>query len=248
MTIFKDQVFAMRRWMKQHGYQNKPLIVTEVGILYPERFENGEPFRDELGNTYTRQRVNQFLTNTSAFLETAADQSLGYPQDNYKLVQQWAWFSMYTDGVTGSGSNLLKDGWETHGLGSESALNSTGFTFRREATNQPLVANLMLESLTSTPSTNGVRLTAMIRNNGNIAVENGYRVTFYADAALTKPIGSQTIQPILHGCATSVDTVSVNWIPPRTGWQGVWVKVDSAETVTETSERDNVKTIGVLWQ
>ena len=248
INIFKQQVLAMRQWMKNHGYQNTPLIVTEVGILYPEKFEDGEFFRDELGQTFTTERVNQFLTKTSQYLESAADQSLGYPHDNYKLVQQWAWFSMYTDGFVGSGSNLLKKGWESHGVGNASALTSIGHTFKREATNQPMVANLVIDSLQATPNNDRLKLAATIRNNGNIAVTEPYDVSFYADAELTQLIGSRTIRPILHGCATSIDVATVDWQPTRKGWQNIWVKVDSAQSISEANEGDNTEQANVRWQ
>ncbi len=35
LEILKSQVIAMRDWMKQRGYQDRPLIVTEFGALFP---------------------------------------------------------------------------------------------------------------------------------------------------------------------------------------------------------------------
>jgi len=34
MTIFQQEIVAFRRWMKDHGERNKPLVVTEYGILF----------------------------------------------------------------------------------------------------------------------------------------------------------------------------------------------------------------------
>ena len=33
MAIFDQQVRAMRTWMKNHGQQNKPLIISEYSLL-----------------------------------------------------------------------------------------------------------------------------------------------------------------------------------------------------------------------
>ena len=89
----------MRTWMKNHGQQNKPLILSEYGQLYPclncvgQNTSNCFP-RDEFGNCFTPGRSATFLTNSFNYLNSAADASLGYPLDNNRLVQQWLWFSL----------------------------------------------------------------------------------------------------------------------------------------------------------
>lgn len=40
------------------------------------------------------ERVIRFLTATFDCFLTAADPELGYPDDNYRLVQRWCWFSL----------------------------------------------------------------------------------------------------------------------------------------------------------
>ena len=82
MDIFRQQIIRFRQWMKEKGQQNKPLIVSEYGILFPE----------ELG--FTEERVRKFMLNTFDFFMNARDPDLGYPADDYHLVQQWAWFSL----------------------------------------------------------------------------------------------------------------------------------------------------------
>ncbi len=82
MTIFREQIVRFRQWMKAKGQQNKPLIVSEYGILFPE----------ELG--FTQERVQRFMLNTFDFFLNARDPDLGYPADEGRLVQQWAWFSL----------------------------------------------------------------------------------------------------------------------------------------------------------
>ena len=36
MTMFREQIWAFRRWMADNGYRGYPLIVTEYGILMPD--------------------------------------------------------------------------------------------------------------------------------------------------------------------------------------------------------------------
>ena len=81
-AIFKQQILDFRQWMKEHSQQDKELIITEFGILMPE----------ELG--FPEGRVTDFMHKTFDYLTTAADPDLGYPDDCYRLVQRWAWFSL----------------------------------------------------------------------------------------------------------------------------------------------------------
>ena len=98
MDIFRQQIRTFRAWMKAKGQQNKPLIVSEYGILFPE----------ELG--FTPERVRSFMLATFDFFLNARDPDLGYPADDYRLVQQWAWFSLdYTSFEWGTTRSALYD-------------------------------------------------------------------------------------------------------------------------------------------
>jgi hypothetical protein len=87
MTIFWDNVRAMRAWMKDKGYQDSPLIISEYGILWPQWF----------APQYTSARVSQFMTQTFDLFLYATDDDLGYPADDFRLVQAWAWYSLSDD-------------------------------------------------------------------------------------------------------------------------------------------------------
>ena len=55
----------MRTWMKQHGQQNKPLILSEYSLLYPYDIDpEGCFLQDEYGNCFTPQRVSTFMKNS----------------------------------------------------------------------------------------------------------------------------------------------------------------------------------------
>jgi hypothetical protein len=64
------------------GYQDRPLALTEFGILLPAEFG------------YTPAVTRRYLEETFAWLESARDVESGYPLDDYHLVQRWAWFSL----------------------------------------------------------------------------------------------------------------------------------------------------------
>lgn len=82
MQLFRSQIVSFRQWMAARGYQNKPLIVTEYGILMPPEYG------------FPPERVVAFLTASFDFFLSAADPSLGYPADGYRLVQRWCWYSL----------------------------------------------------------------------------------------------------------------------------------------------------------
>jgi len=87
MTIFRDNLIAFRQWMKDKGEQNKPLIISEYGILWPSWFVYD-------GTSYSAARVSHFMTQTFDLLLYETYPDVGYPADDYRLVQAWAWYSL----------------------------------------------------------------------------------------------------------------------------------------------------------
>ncbi len=82
MDLLQDQVLRFRRWMRNHGQREKELIVSEYGIL----------FNEELG--YDFERVRDYMYNTFNYFLNARDSELGMPDDENRLVQRWAWYSL----------------------------------------------------------------------------------------------------------------------------------------------------------
>jgi hypothetical protein len=84
MAIFRQNLVDFRSWMAERGYQNRPLAVTEFGILFPNDYG------------YPPETVAAFLTSAFDFFLSAADES-GYPPDGNRLVQWWFWYSLHDD-------------------------------------------------------------------------------------------------------------------------------------------------------
>ncbi len=82
MTTFREQILRFRQWMKDHGEQEKPLIVSEYGILMPPEYG------------FDQGRVREFMYRTFDYFLTAADRNVGHPSDDYRLVQRWCWYSL----------------------------------------------------------------------------------------------------------------------------------------------------------
>lgn len=97
LAIFRQQIVGFRRWMKERGQQEKRLIVTEYGILMPAEYG------------FPPAAVERFMLATFDYLQSAADVDLGLPEDGYRLVQRWSWFSLADDRYP-SGNLLAPDG------------------------------------------------------------------------------------------------------------------------------------------
>ncbi len=93
MAIFDGQIRAFRQWMKDRGQQEKPLIVSEYGVLYRH-----------IEQTDTAEEVQAFMVQTFDYFLYNRDCTLGYQADDCRLVQRWAWFSL-DDVGTWSGFN-----------------------------------------------------------------------------------------------------------------------------------------------
>jgi hypothetical protein len=82
LTIFRRQILAFRRWMADQGEREKPLVVSEYGILMPSDYG------------FDAERVRAFMEGSFDFFLTATDDAVGYPRDGNRLVQWWCWYSL----------------------------------------------------------------------------------------------------------------------------------------------------------
>ena len=89
--IFRDNLIAFRQWMKDKGEQDKPLIISEYGILWPNSYLSG------WCGVNPTDTVNQFMTQTFDLFLNESYPDVGYPADDYRLVQAWAWYSLSED-------------------------------------------------------------------------------------------------------------------------------------------------------
>jgi hypothetical protein len=81
LALVEAQVRCMRVWMRDHGQQDKPLWVTEYGILMPAEYG------------FTPERVRRFMLGSFDLFWRLRDPALGMPSDDHRLVQRWVWFS-----------------------------------------------------------------------------------------------------------------------------------------------------------
>jgi hypothetical protein len=90
VDIFIQHVRDFRLWMRDHGYRDNPLILSEYGVLQP----SGCGYLGGSDVAKGNQMVKDFMTGTFDYMLEAVDPELGYPEDDNRLVQRWAWYSL----------------------------------------------------------------------------------------------------------------------------------------------------------
>jgi len=228
MTIFAEQVVAMRQWMKDHGQQNKPLILSEYSLLNPV------DYIDEYGVSFSRERNRDFMLASFDYLESTTDANLGYPVDNNRLVQQWLWFTVYT--YSRFSSNLLQEGYTADSY----VLEPSGIAFSDTVNaKRPFSINPFISQVSSTTATTitptgtiSATITATIHNNGDTATTTDTTVRFYADEAASQLIGTGIVSSGLIGCARNAAQVEVVWNDLQAGVNRYWAKMDGGNTVS----------------
>ena len=234
---FKERIVRFRQWMMDRGYADKPLYLTEYGILMPPDIsdENGVPF--------DAARVSTFMTQTFDYMSTAKDPLLGYEADGYRLVQEWSWYSTNDD---------VFNGWLFDSTSKQ--LTAVGQNFANYSAAVAISNDLFPWRLATNPAapfTQGgpvaVQLRATIANSGNPAVPAGpVVVRFYrGDPAQggAQIGGDQTVS--LVGCgATAV--AGVTWNNAPAGMHRVFVVVDPAGGLAESDETNNKREFPLL--
>lgn len=82
LEVFQDQILVFRRWMAERGQRDRPLVVSEYGIVMPPDYG------------FDEARVEAFLAATFDYFLTASDEEVGYPADANRLIQWWCWYSL----------------------------------------------------------------------------------------------------------------------------------------------------------
>jgi hypothetical protein len=102
LSVFDQQIRAFRQWMKDHGQQNKELVVTEYGVLYSHQVQQPACSR----NYDDAALVHNFMLGSFDYFLDTKDCALGYAADECRLVQRWLWFSL-DHGLRDSNGNPL---------------------------------------------------------------------------------------------------------------------------------------------
>jgi hypothetical protein len=127
-TDFDRRIRDMRQWMKDKGQQNKPLIISEYGPLY---FGIYTGTCDDSLNPHNAQNVRDFMLWTFDYFLNTQDSNLGYPGDDYRLVQKWNWFSLNNGHIDSQGNPVSPlNGWTSLFDRAKKTITDTGILFR----------------------------------------------------------------------------------------------------------------------
>lgn len=235
-TLFVEQIERFRRWTTERGYQGAPVYLSEYGVLMPA----GWGFIPD----FTPERVNAFMNKTFDYLLSATDPVHGDPNDGYRLIQRFSWFS--TDDTQFNGRLFEPDTKARTAIGDNYAAytaqiaEKADFYISRVVTD-PSGPISPLEPVTLT-------LQATVANSGNTQAAYQVVVRFYDGnpEAGGQQIGAdRTVS--LAGCGDN-RTATVTWpaVPP--GVHLVWVRVtpvdgDAPEQDADKANNTFVRTV-----
>jgi hypothetical protein len=231
INIFRQRIEDFRGWMRDRGYGDKPLIISEYGTLFP--YYDGDPLT--FGDiTFDEARAQHYMTRTFDLLLSASDPDVGYQPDENRLVQRWLWYSLDDTGYGG----LLFDP-HTHepmDLGISfgdytSAISPHVDLFAVEVNQVGSVPFVATGSATAT-------VKALVSNVGNIVNTTPVRVRFLD--AEGQPIGGDhIIDQDMPGCAAT-EALTLTWPNLEPGVHEISVVVDPDDEVGEGNETNNV--------
>lgn len=238
LDIFQQQIRDFRRWMAARGYRNRPLILTEYGILLPDFYG------------FTDKVVINYMLETFRFLQAATDPAYGYPRDGNRLVQQWGWYSLNDreyDAITETGFNGNLFDHDT-GVITEIGKRFAEYTAPLVDTHTNLAVAAFTTALSSfvpVSTTTPVTFTATIVNGGSLPATVD-AVRFYRGDPAQGGILLATRRisaPLAPGCRAPVALtvpLSVGDWPP--GPYPIYVVVVGADPQQEKTLSDNQAT------
>lgn len=227
MDLFTGQIVRFRQWMNKRGYREKPVYLSEYGVLMPADFG------------FDNLRVNTYMNNTLDYLLNTTDPLVGDPTDGNRLVQRLAWYS--TNDETFNGYLFTQDApnspFHLSGMGQNwvnyaEALAEETEVYPVHITADPPAPLVSGGNVTFT-------LNAQIASSGNLLAEQEVVVRFYDGnpAQGGAQIGEdQTVS--LAGCGDDA-VASVQWPNQKPGNYQVFVSVDPENVIEEINETNN---------
>jgi len=242
--IALEHVRAFRQWMRNKGERNKPLIVSEYGVLMPPEWD---------GFSFENVRDEFMYPSFDMFLHER-DVETGYPADDNRLVQRWLWFSLDYDELHPISGDHVFNGWLFHsGLETEPAgIAPLGEYWEDYVTiSAPQEIDLLPGLAWTVPAagfaiSDPVTMTLFVEvaNSGSIRAGQAFTVGIYQETDGTL-LGSATVTD-LAGCGGKV-IISATWPNLTPGVHYAQVKVDPGDGVSfEANELNNETLVAVV--
>lgn len=220
VDTFVRQIQRFRQWLAANGYRNKPVYVSEYGILFPH-----DPAVYDWD--YSPAVVNEYMDRTFDYMLNTVDPNLGYPADGNRLVQRFSWYSVHDGFFNG-------DLHDKNGVLTEMGANYVAYTSGIAS-----ATDFYPVSFSATTSGNAINLTARIANSGNVAAPHTVIVRFYNGdpAGGGVQIGPDRVRE-LTGCGDNV-YVTYRWEGPGSGPHNLYVEVEPLRTNRESNFANN---------
>jgi len=195
LDIFQKRIIAFRRWMRDHGYRERPLFVSEYGILFYDGLVAGRTVEDNIA----------FMKGSFDWMREAQNPNLGYPPDDNRLVQRWAWFSLDHDSWYMGGALFDYVTHEPLEMGSAYGEYTAALTPTIE-----LVIRLRSKPVhgpVGRPIT--ATLQAYVSNAGNVGTDEPVTMTFFAGESGAPVLDEISLPPL--ACCGDGRWVSIAW-------------------------------------
>ncbi|MEZ4710400.1 MAG: hypothetical protein R3A44_24575 [Caldilineaceae bacterium] len=242
IELFKQQVQRFRVWMSQRGYTGLPVYLSEYGVLLPDWYTKPNP--DDPANPirlFPPAKVNEFMNDTFDYMLNAADPLLGDPNDDFRLIQRFSWYSVNekTDTLPGfqyNGYLFDPTTFERSVMGDNYANYVS--TLDETVDFYPVSLNV-LPAVSASTTTASLR--ARIANSGNSVAAQAATVRFYEG---DPEQGGQQIGAdhaiSLGGCGDNL-TVEMIWNDVAADPHEIFVTVTPSAGIVETNGANNTR-------
>ena len=230
IETFKTRVRAFRQWMKDNGYRNQPLIISEYGILLSKY--HGFPYAT----------VRSYMLASFDFLLNTTDSQTGMPGDGNRLVQEFSWFSLnfYEYNLnTGQGLNgnlFDHDSKQIKPLGSDYETYAKGI--------RVAVTDLKVLETTAQPAPASANSPVLLRsryvNQGGVAAQN-VTVRFWLGDPRSggQLLGtSSAVSQALAGCHP-IYQAELSWTPTTNGNYTIFTDFQATNLAAESTLTNN---------
>ena len=230
IETFKTRVRAFRQWMKDNGYRNQPLIISEYGILLSKY--HGFPYAT----------VRNYMLASFDFLLNTTDSQTGMPGDGNRLVQEFSWFSLNFyeyDLTTGQGLNgnlFDHDSKQIKPLGSDYETYAKGI--------RVAVTDLKVLETTAQPAPASANSPVLLRsryvNQGGVAAQN-VTVRFWLGDPRSggQLLGtSSAVSQALAGCHP-IYQAELSWTPTTNGNYTIFTDFQATNLAAESTLTNN---------
>lgn len=231
IAIFQNRLVQFRQWLKDQGYQNTSLFITEYGTLLPYY---AFLYYDSEGNPFDEARASAFMYDTFDYLLVASNPNTGYPPDENRLVQRWLWYSL--DDTANYGGALFEPATKDP---MQLANDFATYTAAISPTADLFAVDIGQMGPPPLSPSSSVTVTVRLRvsNPGNVAITQPITISL-VDGEGAPLFPDQVITEGISGCAT-VKEITVTWPNLSSGGYVIRAIVDPLDEIDESNEDNN---------